>query len=329
MKIYHVLASRKLSGAERLVMDICNNQKMRNRVIYVSPVGQILDSLKQENIEFNLVKKLNLSLLKRFRKLNKSDIIHAHDFRAAIIVGFSSHPNKIMHIHQSPNWLAKNSFLTFILAIVFSRFKKVIICNGEIEISIFIKKILKNKLYVLENQVDMTRILNMSEDYIDENDYLLYLGRLNCVKDPMRLIRIFEKALLRDCKLKLVIVGDGNLREEVEREIENRRLGTKITLVGFSPNPYPYIKQCRRMILTSKSEGLPIVLKEAEVLGKDFILPELDVFKKYKSKENIYVCSTDDEFVDAIISKPTGCKEGHTTNRMVGYCNELYKIYRE
>lgn len=95
---------------------------------------------------------------------------------------------------------------------------------------------------------------------------LVFAGRLEREKDLPTLLRAF--AILRqgrDCRL--LIIGDGSLRREIESKRDALGLGDSVDLPGWAPNPYPYLKQASLVVLTSVWDALPTVLIEALALG--------------------------------------------------------------
>jgi len=63
--------------------------------------------------------------------------------------------------------------------------------------------------------------------------------------------------------LRLYIFGVGDLHEEFEQLIEALELKEQVYLMGFSPNPYQYLKSADLFIFGSNHEGFPNVLLEA------------------------------------------------------------------
>ena len=67
------------------------------------------------------------------------------------------------------------------------------------------------------------------------------------------------------------IMGRGIKENELQNFINENNLKSKVKLIKFSKNPYPIIQQTEILILSSKYEGLPNILLEAQAL-KRFII---------------------------------------------------------
>ncbi|MCY7368891.1 MAG: glycosyltransferase, partial [Chamaesiphon sp.] len=79
-------------------------------------------------------------------------------------------------------------------------------------------------------------------------------------------IQAFGK--LRQQKVaRLMILGEGDLRGELEAEINSLGIGADVSLPGFVQNPYAYMHNSSAFVLSSRWEGLPTVLIEAMACG--------------------------------------------------------------
>jgi glycosyltransferase involved in cell wall biosynthesis len=75
------------------------------------------------------------------------------------------------------------------------------------------------------------------------------------------------KALTRTKAARLLILGDGPLRPELEELISRKGLTHCVRLVGFQENPLKYFRKAKVFVLSSYVEGLPNVLVEAMACG--------------------------------------------------------------
>lgn len=94
----------------------------------------------------------------------------------------------------------------------------------------------------------------------------LAVGRLTEQKDFSTLIKAF--ALVRERKLaRLIILGEGEARAELEGLVKSLRIHEDVSLPGFIDNPYAYMYNASAFVLSSRWEGLPTVLIEAMACG--------------------------------------------------------------
>jgi len=94
----------------------------------------------------------------------------------------------------------------------------------------------------------------------------LAVGRLTQQKDFSTLLEAF--ALLRKQKhARMIILGEGECRSELEAAIACLGISEDVSLPGFVENPYAYLSRASAFILSSLWEGLPTVLIEAMACG--------------------------------------------------------------
>jgi glycosyltransferase involved in cell wall biosynthesis len=95
---------------------------------------------------------------------------------------------------------------------------------------------------------------------------VLYVGRLEDVKGVRRLLAMWSVMPGRDAAT-LVIVGDGSLRAELEREAATRGLGRSVQFLGSRLEVRPFYLAADVFVLPSTSEGLSNALLEAMAAG--------------------------------------------------------------
>ncbi len=99
------------------------------------------------------------------------------------------------------------------------------------------------------------------------------VGRLADVKRPEWALDVFELLAARYPRLHLVFIGDGDQRALVERRI--RALPTALQprahLLGARGDMRPVLADLDLVLLTSRSEGLPVALIEAAAAGKPVV----------------------------------------------------------
>ncbi|HDR1588666.1 TPA: glycosyltransferase, partial [Pasteurella multocida] len=82
---------------------------------------------------------------------------------------------------------------------------------------------------------------------------------------------IYYQLKKRGIQEKLYIVGDGECREKLEKQIESLNLQEDCFLLGNKDNPYPLIKNAKLFLHTSLKEGLPTVILESMACGTPVI----------------------------------------------------------
>ncbi len=123
---------------------------------------------------------------------------------------------------------------------------------------------------IVTNPVDLETVRKQAQAYVPDIDgpYILSVGRITPNKNIPLLINAYMllRARLRTPP-KLVIVGDGHARESVERKIAELGAQAFVHLTGKLGNPYPWMKHADLFVLSSRFEGLGMVLIEAMACG--------------------------------------------------------------
>ena len=125
----------------------------------------------------------------------------------------------------------------------------------------------RRRIDVLYNPINFAELLERSEEptghpWLDEKcgPVLVAIGRFQPQKDFGTLLEAL--ALLPDDH-RLVILGDGPLRAELERQASDLGIRQRVDMPGFVENPYPFLRAADVFVLSSRWEGLPTVLIEA------------------------------------------------------------------
>ncbi|MGJ8581268.1 MAG: glycosyltransferase, partial [Psychromonas sp.] len=119
----------------------------------------------------------------------------------------------------------------------------------------------------IHNPCDIERVQHLSEEKVDvfPGKYILGVGRLTRQKRFDLLIKAYHEANVQDHKL--VILGEGNQRCELEKLISELGLVGSVIMPGFVCNPYPWYKSATLFVLSSDCEGFGNVIVEALACG--------------------------------------------------------------
>lgn len=106
---------------------------------------------------------------------------------------------------------------------------------------------------------------------------LLAVGRLHQVKDHEFLLRVCAELLAHEVAFQCRIAGDGPERSRLELLIKKLGLQEQVTLLGHVPRAQldPLYQAADVVVLTSRSEGIPLVLMEAMARGKIVLAPAI------------------------------------------------------
>lgn len=104
--------------------------------------------------------------------------------------------------------------------------------------------------------------LNLPENYI------LYFGRLvDQHKNITLLLNAYSKSKLPLSDVKLVILGDGEDKSELQKLVCTLKLDNDVIFYSFTSTPVRFIKEAKYTVLSSRYEGFPMVLIESLFVG--------------------------------------------------------------
>lgn len=236
-----------------------------------------------------------LELLKSLivRKIRNIDIIHANSIFLPFHRIFPSDAKLVITVHgdllyeatYERGHLKKNSFQ---YKITYSIIKESINrADALIAVSNYLKKILiqkyqanPSKIYVIPNGYDPTLFKPLNKMDIRKSIMLptnkkiiLTIGNLIKVKGHVYLIKALRYIIKQQKDILCLIIGDGILRNELQKEIDKYNLKKYIKLVGRIPHKeIPlWINAADVFVLPSLREGNPIVMFEALGCGVPFV----------------------------------------------------------
>ena len=302
IKVMHVLNTGGYSGAENVVITMINRMKDTVDATYVSPEGVIRNILNENRINFVPVKKVTLFQLKKAIYEVHPDIIHAHDFTAGVMAAFTFTSIPIInHLHNNSLWIRRIGIKSMLYYICSIKFKKIMTVSESVMNEYIFGKYLKKKSVVVGNPIDKNRIEKLANE-VENNKYydVVLLGRLTEAKNPFLFIEIVEKLVVKYPNLKCAMIGDGELRLDIKKRIEDKQLCFNIELLGFQSNPYAYLKHSKVVCMPSKWEGFGLAAVEALVLEKPVVAAPVGGLVNIVDNQCGKLCKSEEAYVEEI-----------------------------
>lgn len=133
------------------------------------------------------------------------------------------------------------------------------------------------------NTIDGERILRLaSEEPVHDPSAnpgattFVTVGRLSVEKNHSRLVRAFARLHQQHPDTQLLIMGTGELHDELQELIRSLGLETSVRLLGLVDNPYAVMARSQCFVLSSDYEGQPMVILEARTLGLPVVATAFD-----------------------------------------------------
>ncbi len=125
------------------------------------------------------------------------------------------------------------------------------------------------KIHTIYNGISFSLIDRLKEETVTEFDFesdivhIVAVGSLNKAKNYPLLITSFSILHFHHKNTKLVILGSGEMEDQIKELIVQSGLSDAVYLMGYCSNPYKYLKHASCYVLSSKWEGFPNSLLEA------------------------------------------------------------------
>lgn len=251
---------------------------------------------KQKNLKTFLLPELGreISLLKdlktiwqlyRLIRQEKPDIVHTHTAKAGLVGRIAAKLAGVQKIYHTFHGHVFHDYFSTLKTKLFILIEKTIalFTTKIVAISAEQKKDLVNygiaaaeKISVIPLGFELekltvnpkTRYLKTLLQLSDNTKLVGIVGRLVPIKNHNYFIEIAEKVLRKIDNVRFLIIGDGELRPQLEDLIRRIGLSGKIIITGFLEKAENIYSDLDVVMLTSKNEGTPVTLIEALACAK-------------------------------------------------------------
>jgi glycosyltransferase involved in cell wall biosynthesis len=129
-----------------------------------------------------------------------------------------------------------------------------------------------SKIQVMPNPINIS--LAISKNGFKKYDGI-FVGRLAPEKSIDKIIKIVKQLIIKNPSFKFAILGDGPLRKELHDDVKRENLKEAIDFLGFQSNVYEFLNKSKFLLLTSKTEGIPLAMIEAMACGVPCVVPDV------------------------------------------------------
>jgi glycosyltransferase involved in cell wall biosynthesis len=153
---------------------------------------------------------------------------------------------------------------------------------------------LESKIQVIPNPVDIKMMQEKAAEHLPEQyireQLIVAAGRLIKIKGFDVLIRAFKH--LNNKRFKLVILGEGEEKENLTKLINLLELTGQVELYGYCYNVYPWFRHAQACVVSSLHEGFPNVL--LQMMSQNTKIVSTLCTDSIKNINGIFTCETND-----------------------------------
>ena len=211
--------------------------------------------------------------LRKIIKTQKPDVVNTHTSKAGVLgrLATKSVNRKTPVVHTFHGHLIYGYFARY-KSIVFTLIEKIMsrFTNVAVAVTTETKNSL-TKLGIGRNlpwrviQIGIPAKVVTQTAVAEQTFKLLWIGRFTQIKDPSLAVKVIKNlSKTEPDRFELTMVGEGELYEEVKQEAKN----LPIKFTGWMTNPFETISAFDLLLITSRNEGLPLVMLEAANFAK-------------------------------------------------------------
>lgn len=335
-------------GIEKVIIDIKNYMDSDYNIDILSLVNlsnyNVISLLNKKYSSFIIRNMLGFRKYQKFLKNNNYDIIHIHCYNAfGFIYAFLARKYTgkiILHAHNSDmdnDFLYIKHLVNSIIKVLFRSNKYLHIAVSE-ECNNFCFNV--DNCIMLPNGIDYDKYYFNNEERIkyrkkfnikDNQIVIGHIGRFNEQKNHNFIIEIFNEITKIKSNYKLVLVGEGTLKEKIGKKIKELKLDSKVIILNNRNDITKLINMFDIYLFPSIFEGFGITVVENEVNGKYvFISDKITNVVIISNRVEVISLNKNADYWAEIITNIKE-KEFKLDNRLDinNYIDKLRKIYEE
>ena len=317
IRILHMIGSLNVGGSQSMIINLhkaIDKSKVQFDYIIDHPghlhYASEVTSLGGKIYEFPTFKGYNFLEIRKvwkqfFAKHPEYKILHSHVRSYASLylpIAKKAGLKTIIHSHSTSNGKGVSSvikrFMQFPLRWQADYFFG---CSKEAGRWLFGDKIVNgSKYYILQNAIDadlyrfnpLIRKEYREQLGLGDKKTFIHVGRFHPAKNHNFLLKVFDEIHRQDSNTKLLLVGDGSLRNVIERQIEMLGLQNDVALLGNRRDVPSLLQSADCLLFPSVWEGFGMVAVEAQAAGLPCICSE-SVPKSAKVSDNCWFVSTE------------------------------------
>jgi L-malate glycosyltransferase len=273
-----VVDSMEVGGAETLVSQMCRLQREQGHdpsVYAILTLGPLGEQLQKEGfvVRPHVGRHLPDAARNLYRifKRSRPDVVHLHNPTPTVYAAMAAKMAGVSSIVSTRHSLVapprkKMVELKYAVAAICCNWV-VGICDATVSNIKEIRSIPATKIVRVYN--GSNALPRVAKELLPSKEgfTLVYVGRLEPVKNHSLLLNAFRDALSSMAQLRLWMVGDGSERIMLERLSAELGIASQVTFWGQQLDVAPFFSAADAFIMSSKSEGLPMSLLQAFSVG--------------------------------------------------------------
>lgn len=303
-KVFHFVTNPTVNGLEKLVMTICQTVEGFDYT-YVVPQGPIEKQLDKLDIKYIPLKKMNSLSVRRVIIDYKPDIVHGHDVKASLYLAFNYKLCKkngikvISELHNDDQRMHKLTIRSLIYDYSTKFYDSIVCVSQDVYDNYKYKNHISGKVKIIDNIVNPMD-LNCLEDNIEDID-CIFVGRFEYQKNPSRFVEIIKHVKEYLPNIKCTMIGEGSLKSDVLKFINDLMLENNINVMDYQSNPYKFINKSKVLYMPSRYEGFGLVALESMLIGTPVVCHKVTGLDRIVKDDTGLITNNDSQIISEIV----------------------------
>ncbi|MBQ6217596.1 MAG: glycosyltransferase [Erysipelotrichaceae bacterium] len=299
VKVLEMIASLNYGGSQAMIVNLCkamDKNKVQCDFIVDHPelmgMKDIVESLGSKIYIMPTFKGTNLKEVKDawdsfFTEHPEYQILHSHSRSYASIylpIAKKHGLKTIIHSHNTSNGKGLTAMVKNLLQYPLrNRADYFIGCSKEAGEWLFGEKVVKgDRFYVLNNAIDTDRFTydeSVRNKYrklfhLKDEKVFIQVGRMSEQKNYLFTLDVFSEYLKNDPDARLFLVGNGELRDQIDSKISELGLQNNVTVLEYRNDVNCLLQMADVFLMPSLFEGLSVAAVEAQASGIKCLLSD-------------------------------------------------------
>lgn len=324
-RLIFVISSSIAGGGQIYLFNILSYLADKYSILLICPEGFLLEKVRSEIIIDTVPLAISIKNVNKLRSIIKKEkdkygdvYINAHLLGTALwtklaLTGLREvHYTVTLHnkvLYPNMGWY-KSFIFPFILKKIAKSECSFIAVSQEIADSV--KQFTNKDCTYIPSSVPIKGppVIACEKITQKENIKIGFVGRLSQLKNPIRFVEMASIVKNNIAQTQFVMIGDGEMKSEVEECITKNKLDGVVTLKGFVSNPGLEMRKLDALVISSNSEGTPLVLLESMSYGVPVVSTRVGAIPLVieDGKDGILCDCSADSLSEGLIKLLSDCK---------------------
>lgn len=295
LRVLHLTFDMRIGGTEQVIKNLVESTDFSKFDVSIlcieQPIGPFGQLLVDQGVKIDSFQRTNgfdkglIKNIRQYIKTNAIDVIHCHQYTpwfygtlasmfSSVKVVFTEHGR---FYPDSGSW--KRRLINPVLSAMTSSITS--ISKATKQALIDFEYLHSNKVDVVYNgitalKVDQQKVAKLRQKLSLNDDNIVFgtVARLVPIKNQTLLIKAFNQVLIQTPEAKLLIVGDGEEKEKLDKLVSELGIEYAVIFAGYITQPVDYMALMDIFLLPSLSEGTSMTLLEAMSLSKPCVVTD-------------------------------------------------------